>query len=274
MAVSIRHFVLLLLIGSATAAAWSFPTMFGDTGLVLSPTADTLQNMHIDAMINVTRLATSSGKDTLAVPMRICYGATDSLEFSGVFSESHGPADISQAVSITGLGAKFALSKELLGRGTPGVALGGRFYRITSDASTDNLEGYCVVSKVLYGKGDMVTEGFVVRGHGGLLYRDVLQDNSSMHSLSPFLGLSYKNVNGTSIVGEYLPSASDMSSSTKLRPSSFSVSFRQPISGNFTAEMGITRAFGLANTTSYNVGLLYHFGEEYSVGEKKYPVLF
>jgi hypothetical protein len=286
MTATLRHLMLALLLGAAALAAWSIPTMYGDTGLVLVPSADVAKELRVDAAFGAVRMSSTNG-ESYAFPIRVNYGATGNLELSGVFSESHGPAPGAENVQIMGGGAKFSIHQERFGRQSPGVAMGARYLRMERGewGSTDVIEGYGVVSKVLYQTGDMLDSGYAIRAHAGAYYRYYKMPTTNASAIAPFAGLTYRNFTGMSVAADFIPQESLMLKAdnydTTLHPANdpphkyaFSLMFRQPLSDNFTAEVGLTRPFAITKDNSFYIGLNYHYGEVYAVGEKRRPELF
>ncbi len=292
MTATLRQVMLSLLLGAAALTAWSFPTMYGDTGLVLIPSADVAQELRVDAAFGVMRMSATNG-GTYGFPIRVNYGATGNLELSGLFSESHGPAPGAENVQVMGGSAKFSLHQEQFESQVPGMAVGARFFRMARGewGDTDVVEGYGVMSKILYQGGDMIDTGYVIRAHAGAYYRYYKMDgadarpSTTCSTVAPFAGLTYRSYTGMSVAADFIPQESLVSKPDNFdtiphavtdppNAAAFSLMFRQPLSDNFTIEVGLTRPFAITQDSSFYLGLNYHYGEIYSQGEKKTPVLF
>ena len=286
MTATLRQMMLGLLLGAAALAAWSFPTMYGDTGVVLIPSADVAHELRMDAAVGVMRMSQTNG-GTYGFPIRVNYGATGNLELSGLVSESHGPAPGAENVQVVGGGAKFSLHQEKFDSQVPGAAIGARYFRTARGewGNTDVMEGYGVLSKILYQAGDQLDTGYVIRAHAGAYYRYYKMETTNCATMAPFVGITYRSYTGMSVAADFIPQESmlskDVTFDLQAHPITdppnaavFSVMFRQPLSDNFTIEAGITRPFGFTKDNSFYLGLNYHYGEIYTSGERRAPVLF
>ncbi|HEY3415857.1 MAG TPA: hypothetical protein VGM23_03140 [Armatimonadota bacterium] len=243
-----------VLIGCAVAGL-SYPTLYGDTGLVLVPTADIMPTGNFSLAVNVSREDLTSGTATV-IPVRVTYGASDRTEFSLFFSE---PTDKSEGgFDATGGGVKLSLLPENVERRTPGIAVGGRIASLRDPVGYDVIEGYAVFSKALLQSGDLEDKGFVFRFHGGVSY---IQYSGAVDAefFSPFFGVSYASVEGNSLVIDYVPKQEK--GITTYRESTISGALRRRLSPNFWIELGSTKPFGQGGENSYYAGLLYHYGE-------------
>ncbi|MHB9024275.1 MAG: hypothetical protein ACYC7E_08875 [Armatimonadota bacterium] len=251
----LRWLMFTTLIVAGTVAGLSYPTLYGDTGLVLTPTADIIPLANFAAAVNVTRQNLPPDTAT-AIPVRLVYGASNRTEFALFFSEPTNKSD--GGFGVAGGGVKLALLPESIDRRAPGIALGARLYTLKSPIDRDVVEGYAVFSKTLLMSGDLEEHGFVFRFHGGVSYSQY-SGVVDGEFFSPFFGLSYASVEGNSLVIDYVPSQSE--GITTFRESTISGALRRRLSPNFWIELGTTKPFGLGADNSYYAGLLYRYGE-------------
>lgn len=250
----LRMMILLIALGIATIVVWSYPTMYGDTGLVVMPTADTLTYTFIDLGLNTTRYNGALGKGN-TYPIRLTFGASDDSEFFVVLSEASGKNNTMP--DVFGGGLKYRLVREDPYTHMPGVAVGVRVVNMKGGLFDQNVvNAYGVVSKALFTSGDDTDAGFQIRAHGALEFTQYSGDRKgSFYGL--LAGLSYRSDSGTEFAVDIVPA--QKKGDVKFRETSYSVAVRRPLSKEFKAEFGFAPVFGGEN--AFYAGILYEYGE-------------
>jgi hypothetical protein len=247
--------MLFTLLIATALCGWSYPTIYGDTGLVLSPTADTIPAYNADFAVDYARIdVNGTGEGATTIPVRLNYGVTPSAEIFAFFAE--GKNDV--AIENFGGGAKINLVHQHDGeKWNPGLALGVRIDRQQGVRNTTISDVYAVSSATLFKFSDPYEEkGYRVRAHAGLEYVNFTGDLEN-DFVSGFAGLSYESNGGGSAVIEFLPSLED--NGFTFRESTVSGALRFPLSREFSLEMGGTRPFATGDMSFYG-GILYHIG--------------
>lgn len=242
---------------AAMMAGWSFPTIYGDTGLVLVPTADVTPENFVTLGLNYTRLSEDAG-DPVVYPLRLTYGASGNTEMFLTVAES--PADTAEGgFDAFGGGFKVALLKENLQKNVPGVAFGARILKLSGAVDATNIEGYGAVTKTLLRRADMTDEnGWALRAHLTGFFTRYDGDLPADDFLSFGAGVSYNNFDGTSVVVDYI--SEQKSGGVTYRDSEISAAVRRPLSPEFLLELGTTQPYGVGNGGDLYAGLLYQWG--------------
>ena len=237
---------------AAIAAAWCYPTLYGDTGLVLVPTADTMPVTYFELAANY--ISVSGAR---MYPVRLSYGASDNTEMFVLINESKSHTSQGGFDALGG-GFKVALLQEDLTTNVPGIAFGARLVELRGAVSRRIAEGYLVASKTLLKKSDALDEtGWTIRIHGcGLFTR--YSGGVSENFFTAAGGVSYNNFDGTSVVVDFVPRQE--SNGIVFRKTGISAAFRRPLSEEFMAELGTTQPFGVGSGGSLYVGILYRYG--------------
>ncbi|MHB9131252.1 MAG: hypothetical protein ACYDBB_09210 [Armatimonadota bacterium] len=247
-----------------TASCWGYPTFFGETGLVLTPTADVLPVSYLQVAADYTRIDDCYGTTTKSFPLRLVYGASENTELF-VFAGRIGRDSIT-SFEVLGAGVKLGVIKEDIYKKIPGIAVGARVYRIRQSEDTDVVDGYAVMSKAILAKGDLATDGYVVRVHGGISFTKYSgYDDSGF--FSPFGGLSLVNTSGNSIAIDYIPKQSN--DSVTFRESTLSGSIRRRLSDTIWLQLGATRLFGISAKKDFFLGLMYRYGDTQVIEPEK-----
>lgn len=243
--------VLVGLLLAASLCCWSYPTLYGDSGLVLTPSSDVMPLLNLEVAVNYTRVGIADDSVT-AIPVRVNYGIADNVELFAVFSD----ADNATGFDTVGGGGKVQLVENSSKSFVPGLAVGGRVLSLSNGIDQEITNAYAVSSATLLRFRNYPAEGYRVRGHFGLEFTRFDGDLNG-DFFSPFAGLSYEGEGGTSLVVDYLPRLED--DNLVFRSSTVSAALRLPISNIFAIELGGTRPFGFGDSTIY-AGLMYHYG--------------
>ncbi len=261
----LRQLVLVALLTSSLST-WAYPTMFGDTGLVLIPTANVQSEATFTLAADHLPMKNAIGS-TVSFPIRLCYGLAENYEISALIGNA---ADKSIGANIEGLGSKISLIDEDIYGKLPGVGVGVRAWREKDqvNGNANAVEAYAVASKTVLAQGDNIEEGFTVRMHAGVSYTSY-SGRYDANFIKPFVGLSYLHVNRNALLFEYLPEQTD--GIVTLRDATFSAAIRRQVSPNFYAQLGTTRAFGKSTSNAFFIGAMYRFSEE-NTREERRPV--
>ncbi len=250
-------------------AAWSYPTIFGDTGLVQVPSADVVPYTFLDVGIDYTRVHnTQPGYAGAfnAIPARLTYGVGTGTELS--FFDSFATGEGNSKYQVMGGGIKFQAIKEDPDTLMPGWAFGARTYRMEMANERDVVEGYTVFSKVLLYTGNLIDTGFAIRMHAGASYTNYSGDVKA-NCTSLFAGVTFKQANGISLDLDYLPS--QQSDGVILQSPTASVAIRYPFNDNSCLELGMTKAFNSDQESIYG-GFSVRYGNLTQVAHRQ-PVL-
>lgn len=250
----------------AAITAWSYPTIYGDTGLVLTPTADVTPYTHVNLAANYTQVKTEGVTFNL-FPIRLSYGVGSNVELFVLSTQASGNKE--GEINAVGGGAKIALLKEELNSRVPGWAVGVRAVRFRSDQTRNDFEAYTVVSKALLSRGNLIDDGFILRVHAGASYSSYSGDVQK-NFLSMFAGLSFRQANGNALAIDFVPA--QKADGVTYRNATISAAFRHPLSENFWMEIGTTKPYGIGQSTIYT-GVTYHFADQTSTPERE-PVLY
>ena len=253
MTVLTRLLAVVALFTTLSLSGWSYPTLFGDTGLMLVPSADTMPYSFFQLGIDYAKIMDDAG-DSINYPIRLTYGIAENIELFAVVAESQGNAV--SGTNATGGGVKMSINDEHLYQTAPGIAVGARavHYKRTA-GDLDQIEAYLVASKILLAQGDVLGEGFFLRAHAVLSYTNY----SGAHQgdfISGSAGLNYVTANGNSLVLEFIPEHEN------IRDATLSGALRIHLSPNFWLQVATTRPFGLGDDQSYSLGMMYQFGDK------------
>jgi len=266
MSTLLRQLFLATVVLVAAVAAWCYPTIYGDTGLIQVPTADVAEYTHLNFAIDYTQVNSPNGKYNM-YPFRMVYGIGSNSEFYACMSQSTGTQGTK--LNVTGGGAKLAIFNEDVENRTPGVAVGIRAFRERDDHTVNVIEGYGVVSKALFSRGNLTDEGFVVRAHVGASFTSYSGDMKANFG-SVFAGLNFRQVNGLGLAVDFIPA--QKKDDVIYRSATVSAVVRYPLSDNFYVEFGSTKPFKADQNEIYS-GVMYNFGGE-AITTKREPVLY
>ncbi len=254
MLIRMRLFLLLPLL-VASLAAWSFPTLYGDTGLVLMPTADVQPVSSFEGVVDFMKVS-GAGK-TRAIPLRLCYGISEHTELALMISEAR---EAEKGFDVAGAAVKMVLIDEESYTFIPGVAVGMRAIRLKQQGlqTKDVVDGYLVLSKTMLARGDMTEDGFIIRTHAGLA-STTYSGGATGSFIGPFGGASYLSASGNFVGLEFMPA--QKSGATTLRENTISAVLRRPLSDNFFIEVGTTRPFGMGASNTAFAGIMYRYAE-------------
>lgn len=242
----------------ATLAAWSIPTLYGDTGLINVPTAEVVQPYEFDFSVAYARML-GDVDETTVLPLRLTFGISPDTEVFAVYAATmtNDAADF----EILGGGIKWALSHEDVLAMRPGLAFG---VRALSDVNDSNFtEAYGVVTKTVFARGDWRgDEGYAFRAHAGVAYTRY-DTPSDATFISPFVGVEYLSSTGNTLVVDAIAEQED--DDVLYRQGTISASIRRPLSNEFNLELGYTRPYGEAESGNrLYVNFNYHFGDNAS----------
>lgn len=253
----------------AALAAWCYPTLYGDTGLVQVPTSDVVPYTFLSIAINYTEpdntLPGTQGRFNI-FPTRITYGVGTGSEMS--FFDSIATGTGNSKFNVIGGGLKCQILKEDPFASMPGVAFGARAYRMEMPTERDVVEAYGVVSKTLLASDNLIDKGFAIRAHLGASYTNFSGDVKA-NCPSFFVGVSYKQASGVIVDVDYLPKL--QSDGEVLRSSTASVAVRYPFSEDSSFEIGTTKAYGSDQSSIY-IGFSVMYGNRSDLATRE-PVL-
>lgn len=261
-------FVVLAL--GAAISAWSYPTLTGETGMILAPTADVMPTAHFDLAVNYARVNDGATKP-VEYPVRFVYGLTNSTEASLASVRFNGSG--APGIDYIGAGLKVSVLQENLETNYPGIAFGARAAKMSRVGFRDVRisEGYLAVSKSLFANSNFPDSGFVIRLHGGATYTNY-SGGWSGSFVTPFAGVTYKSANDYSAAVDFVGRQVDNTGKT-FREDIVSAVIRYPITSEFGFELGTTRPFGMGKSNTLYAGIKYHYGERLDRG-RDFPVLF
>lgn len=256
-------FALLIL---ASMSCFAYPTIYGDTGLVMAPTADVTPFYSYQLAVNYAQV-TQVGESSSILPIRLNYGLNPDVEIYAAF----GLGDVKEGFQTYGAGTKIRVVNENRKKSIPLVAIGARMTRVNSGLNSTITNGYAVVSASLYEHVDTTNQNAAysyanrVRLHAGAEFSHYSGDFTG-NFLRPFAGLSYERSNGSSMVVDYMPKI--RSGATTLRRSTLSAAVRYPFDDQLKLEFGTTRPYGITDSSLY-AGFLYYFGgqEHYNASD-------
>lgn len=258
MALQTRLLTLLVaLLFSVTLVGWSYPTISGDSGLVLVPTADVMPLMNLELAFDYNRFEVGTSSAT-AFPVRLNYGIIPNIELFGVYAD----ANDNHGYDVKGGGMKVQLVKGTGAEFSPSLAVGAHMLRFDNAIERNVETAYLVSSASLYNQENYPRDGYQVRAHLGVEFNRFSGDLADNDFFTPFIGASFESVGGSSFVVDYLPRLD--SGSTVYRQSSLSAAVRLPISNILVLQIGGGRPFGVGDT-SLSAGIMYHYGEGKSV---------
>ena len=265
MTVLLRWLFLAVTLLAAILAGWCYPSLYGDTGLVVMPTADIIPNTYYDLAINYAHFPDTYGGSTV-YPLRLTYGASDNAELSILLANPTHNADSPDALGGT---VKLSIAKEDPYLGHPGLAIGARVFRLHNlpgDAKDRSVvDAYAAVSKRLFGNTDTIAgQGYAVRMHvtvDGTTY----SGDETGSFVSGAVGISYQTSSGSNIVADFVPL--QKKNGITFRSSAISAAIRYPLSDHFLFELGEAQLFGLGDSNSLYAGILYRYGQRSSSGE-------
>ena len=253
----LRLLSVTMVLMAAIAVSRSYPTLYGETGLVLVPTADTIPDTFVELALNYATAETPGG-DAILFPARLLYGASDNNELFIIFAESiTDTAD--GGFDTLGAGFKVSLKKEDLFTQAPGFAFGARLYQKHGFTSQRALEAYAVASKILLKRTDLIDDsGYTFRGHLAGFFSRFTGDPAEENFWSLAAGFSYENFNGTAVVIDYVPKLE--SNGVMFRDAELSFAVRRALSREFFIEAGTTQPFNEGSGGNIYAGLLYRWG--------------
>jgi hypothetical protein len=244
----------MVMLLATTACAWTYPTYFGDTGLVLVPTAEVVPEATFDFAASYTTVRSDAVGDAKMFAVRADYGVAKNTEFFVFYSN---PTDDNlNAIDGFGGGVKLNLVAEDRYSVIPSIGIGVRAIELKRLANLNMVETYAVTSKTIFGRGDMVEEGFAFRLHGGATFTNWSGDASASF-IKPFGGVSYENVNGNAFAIDFMPA--QKKNGMTYRENALSGVLRRQLSPGFSLEAGVTHPFGMGDNGAFYMGLIYHY---------------
>lgn len=264
-----RYALILLLALSllmAAAAVQAYPTISGDTGLVLMPTAEVMPFTHFDIAIDYAQFSSETGNGAAILPIRLVYGIANGVELSGNLTPK---AD--NGFDSVGVNGKVLLANEDLRTHLPALAVGARYLRMQGDLDQEIVNADAVASTSLFTMGDEITGGYKIRGHLGIEYTRFDRAGVITNFTAPMAGLSYEGFSGTSFVVDYLPALKDHG--TTFRRSTVSGAMRFQMTDELTIEAGATRPFEQGKFFVF-AGINYHYGAKEETPERAPTVLY
>lgn len=260
-----RQFTTLAALTVASAlSAWSYPTIFGDSGQVLTPSADVVPFLQFDAAINYTQLDVD-GDSASSIPVRLVYGVTPGVEIFGLYADSNED----EGFDVKGFGAKVKLISAECNKFSPSVSAGVRVYRLEQEVGVDVTNAYVVSSTPFYRYGGVERDGYTLRAHIGFEYLRY-SGGTTADFFAPFGAVSYEGNGGVSAVLEYLPQLEN--DNIEFRDATLSGALRVPLDRSFQLEMGSTRPFEVGDSELY-LGINYHYGYDDDIPSRQ-PTIF
>lgn len=279
----VRLLSIVTLIAVTAAVAWCFPTIYGDTGLVLIPTADVIKDATFNAAVNAIQVEnTPTGNKKFLYPARICYGAVKNVEIAACLAQTSGG---NTDVHVHGIAAKMSVMRACVDTRLPDVAFGVRAFQNNVTLGNPTFTSvYAVASKTLYqnqeyydvatalpgeGHGTGTTFSYnpnlpqLIRIHVGASYdaysgMEVAGIRQNAQFIIPFAGITVDNSAGSELVVDFVPKESN--NGVLFQKATVSAAFRYALSPNFTLEVGETRPFASpTNSTGLYLGLNYHY---------------
>jgi len=258
MTVMLRLLLVAVVLVAAIATAWSYPTLYGDTGLVLMPTADVIPDTYVTLAGNYAEVKSDAGGRAIIFPVRILYGASDNTELFVLGAESSTKTE-EGGFDVLGAGFKVALIHESLVTDLPGISIGTRVYQTQGAIDKRVIDAYLVGSKTIFKTSDLLDEeGYTFRIHLAGFFSRYTGDLGDENFYSAAAGLSYNNFNGTQVVLDFLPELT--SNDITFRKSALSFALRRPLSEEFIIEAGTTQPFGEGSGGKLYAGLIYLWG--------------
>lgn len=165
MTVMLRLLLVAAVMVAAIATAWSYPTLYGDTGLVLMPSADVIPDTYVMLAGNYAEVKSDAGGRAIIFPVRLLYGASDNTELFVLGAESSTKTE-EGGFDALGAGFKVALIHENLMTDWPGISIGARAYQTQGAIDKRVIEAYLVGSKTIFKTSDLLDEeGYTFRVH-------------------------------------------------------------------------------------------------------------
>ena len=257
-------FLLVLLFVATALSAHAYPTLYGDSGLVIIPTADVMPFTQFDIASDYTRFS-SQGQSTTALPLRVDYGIARGAE---IFA-SYAPTS-EKGFEEFGAGTKVFLVNENFDKHIPAISVGARFNHIKDVSTFDVLNGYVVASATLFRYRNFEPDSYRIRGHLGLEYLRYNLNGATTFA-NAFVGVSYEGSSGVTVALEYLPRLRD--NGVIFRESSVSGLIRFPLSEDFTLEFGSTRPYNRGDNSIF-AGVNYHYGKESETPDRAPTILY
>lgn len=258
MTVVLRLLLVAAVLVAAIATTWSYPTLYGETGLVLMPTADVIADTNVALAGNYAEVKTEAGGRAILYPVRILYGASDNTELFVLGAESS-TTTAEGGFDVLGAGFKVALIHESLLTDMPGFAIGTRVYQTQGSIDKRIIDAYLVGSKTIFKTSDILDEeGYTFRIHLAGFFTRYTGDLGDENFYSAAAGISYNNFNGTQVAVDFLPELT--SNDITFRKSALSFVLRRPLSNEFTIEAGTTQPFGEGSGGKLYAGLIYTWG--------------
>ncbi|HEY3376655.1 MAG TPA: hypothetical protein VGL77_04090 [Armatimonadota bacterium] len=243
---------LLLLLVVACSGGWAYPTLYGDTGLVEVPTADTLQNQNFDFAVDYTQAGTSdAGVRTTLLPIRLDYAVVPNAEVFAFYAHP----TTKGAFRALGGGAKIRLIEESKIGYKPSIAVGGRVIDVSQGIEANITNVYAVASVPVFRFGSPYEPQYRIRLHAGVEYLRYSKNLDGSFT-RPFAGVSFEAANNTAAVVEFQPKLEK--DGIVFRPSTVSGALRFPLTPGLYMEFGATRPYGFGDS-QVSAGLLYHF---------------
>lgn len=259
---TIRFFVVVMTAMLSAIACWAFPTLFGDSGVVLTPTADVERVYTYSLALGATQQSVDGGPSATAYPIRLDYGVIPGAELFLFFS---GTQDRDIGYDAFGGGGKIRLTNPKPGSGIPAIATGVRVTRVQNNIKLDLTDVYAVASTPMYRFQKTDRDGSQIRGHLGVEYISFSNDLDG-NFIRPFASLSYEGYGGSSAAIEYLPGIS--SDGITFREETVSGVIRFPLTTGLFLEAGATRPYGIGDSSIFG-SLIYRYGDN-TYDEKKY----
>jgi hypothetical protein len=245
------------------ASAWAYPSFYGDTGLALTPTAETTRpaDFYFGWMSTYTDV---TGEQVHLTPYRFNMGTGASSEFAAFISKSEGDA----AVDYLGGAIKVQVSNEGSSKLLPSVAAGIRYTGPREGGTGQVLEAYGVVTKTLITRAGARPNdpGTKIQAHGGIAYRIFTEGYTPMGGapladdvtfVVPFAGVSFSGNDGSQIGFDFVPEQSDEHGTFTKR--TLSAVARLPIADSLILELGATRPYGEGESQTSYIGATYYF---------------
>ncbi|MEI6519111.1 MAG: hypothetical protein WCO98_03605 [bacterium] len=239
--------LILLAIICLCLAAYAYPTLNGDTGLMQIPTADAIPITGFQIAGDIIDLKTDNG-----MPMRLTVGKKNDMEVFITYFNQNGGA------KLLGGGMKKVLWEEIPGVTSSAIAVGARSLK-NDNTGVNAVELYAVGSKIIMGEKFAAYGSAPLRGHLGLMVSRFSGAGSST-TFSAFGGVSISTKNGDSFMLDYMPEIKGKA--VTYRNDSLSAAVRLKAGDNLWLQAGNSNPFGLRTNGVTTIGVMYEYGDE------------
>lgn len=235
------------------AAAWSYPTFDGGSGIVTAQTAEVAPVGSVDLALDYQKI-----QGETIWPLRAAVGVANQAEVWAGYSRLK-PAHADETGNLWDVGAKYLLLAEP--KNKVSLAIGGQWGRFDGSGDIDKIDiskGFIAVTKNLSMK-QVASREIAAKATLGLLYQR-LGNPIDESSTKPYVGIEFTGKRGASLGLEYRWKDSSIESK-----SVFSAVVRVPVNQRANpvwVELGTTNASAGLGTNEQKIifGVGYRFG--------------